>query len=128
MKNELTVTTFTPVDGINTNHRKENGFDRAYIAINTKGETIAELRLYWPGQTNCYACFWAWGNDWQSTGSGVAGGYGYDKRSAAASEAFTKAGIQLSQSVHGTGRQHEAMEAVGKHLSNEFLTVIEAYG
>jgi len=122
--NQLTVTSIEPKDGLKTSHRKENGFDRAFIAIDKKGEVICELRTYWPAN-NCYACFWIHYAGIYANGSGSAGGYGYDKRSSAASAAVRSAGVQMS-SFGASGRTREAVEAIGRKLAKrQFLTVIE---
>ena len=123
----MKIKSITPQENININHRKENGFDRAYIVLDKKGQTIAELRTYWPAN-DVYACLWVHYGGIYATGSGRAGGYGYDKRSAAASEAFSKAGIKTDKSFHGSGNQMQALEALGRHLAKrQFLTVVEAY-
>ena len=49
-------------------------------------------------------------------GVGVAGGWGYDKPSAALQEALNKAGVRLNRSIHGTGEVTEALKALGKAL------------
>ncbi len=125
--NNLTVKSIAPVDGININHRKEHSLDRGFIAIDRQGKEICELRTYWPAN-DCYACLWIHYNDIHATGSGRAGGGGYDKRSAAAAEAFTAAGVEITR-FGSTGRTREAVEALARKLAGrKFLTVVEAYG
>lgn len=61
-----------------------------------------ELRLYGTGNRN-YACLWINCAPIHTQGSGWAGGYGYHRPSAAASEAIRNAGIALSEPIDGRG-------------------------
>lgn len=125
---ELKIESITPKDGLKISHRKENRLDRAFVAIDKKGSTLAELRIYYPA-TVAYACLWVRGEGAWANGSGSAGGYGYDKTSAATAQAFSSAGIKVNRSFAGTGESLKAMEALGRYLGKRsFLTVIEVYG
>ena len=119
------VTKIEGKQGLNTSHRKENHLNRVFIGINKTGGTIAELRIYWSNQT-AYACVWIYPTDNTEflSGSGQAGGGGYDKVSAAAAAAFKSAGIELNQTLSATGRTFGAFEAICKHLAGKkFLCV-----
>lgn len=96
---------------------------------------IVDLRLYMGKSRNSsqvYASVWISSGDVYTTGHGVAGGYGYCKRSAAADNALSSAGIQLfgtpygsrepnfaeKASIHGVGETaiREAILAIGEAL------------
>lgn len=111
-------------------HRKEKGgFYQEYAALipskwsKQEFQAVVTVRLYWPGQTTCYACAFVThkkavledGGTCVS-GSGSAGGYGYDKPSAAAGEALRNAGFALEKSISGVGESaiREAVLAVAK--------------
>jgi hypothetical protein len=96
---------------------------------------LVDLRLYMGKSSNSsqvYASVWITGKDFYTTGYGVAGGYGYCKRSASADSALSSAGIQLlgtpygrpnldfteKASIHGVGESaiREAILAIGEAL------------
>lgn len=121
--------------GINPSHRKENwGLYRGYKALGVKdGEIseIADLRIYFKGNT-AYACLWVFARGQKGTyGSGKAGGFGYCKASQAAWSAFVKAGIETAEPFggHGLSSVREAMLALGTALrdAGETPQVIEMY-
>jgi hypothetical protein len=125
----------TPKDGINARaHRKENNFLESYklVAI-YKSELveIADLRIYGTNAKN-YSCLWVHDkkNNIYCSGSGSAGGYGYHRPSAASSEAFQTAGIELSESISGRGdrAQEEALLSLAKKLGYRKTYVIKGHG
>lgn len=63
----------------------------------------------------------------ETRGSGMAGGYGYCKRSAAASDAFRHAGIDFDEYMHGAGigRVREALEAIARQFGYSVFHVVE---
>lgn len=63
-----------------------------------------------------HATVWLHGKEYHGSGSGQAGGYGYNKESAAVDTALAMAGVKLSRSVHGTGETREALEATARAL------------
>ena len=115
---------------INTNaahltaaHRKENNFREEYAAfyIDEAGEmrTLVTLRIY-STESRAYACCWiscGYTQVW-TRGSGYAGGCGYHRASAAASNALYAAGASLSDDISGRGDSAiiEAVKAVGECL------------
>lgn len=123
-----------PQDNINARaHRKENNFQNSYkLTAIYKGELveIADLRTYGTNAKN-YACFWLHDTKTQTyaSGSGSAGGYGYHRPSAAASEALEKAGVELSSSISGRGDSaiKEALLSIGKKLGYKKLYLIEGH-
>ena len=109
-----------------TSHRKEGKcFLTVYAAI--VGDKVpVELRIYYTG-TKAYACIWINDNNTETylSGSGSAGGYGYDKRSAAADEAIRNAGVTISESINARGESaiYAAMSAIATELgyNNTFI-------
>ena len=82
------------------------------------GRAIVDLRLYASRSDKYgrkYAIIWTKGGN----GKGYAGGYGYDKKSAAVGSAISDAGIRLSECIDGVGE-----EAIRSALS----AIMEAYG
>ena len=86
--------------------------------VMTKGtlREVVTLRLYMGRSKNAetvLASVWVIGNGTHKGGTGNAGGWGYCKRSAAASQAFRSAGIAFDEPVDGRGMSvvREAMEA-----------------
>jgi hypothetical protein len=129
---EATVVEFK--DGIKARaHRKEKSFMEQYsgiVIIDGELQEAVTLRLYGTNARN-YACLWyndknAWGS-----GSGVAGGYGYHRPSAAAAEAFQSAGVQLTNDISGRGDRaiEEAVVALTKALYPFYrVHVVKAHG
>lgn len=72
-----------------------------------------------------YATVWLHGKEYHASGSGQAGGYGYNKESAAVDTALSMAGVKLSRSIHGTGETREALEATARALGyrGQLLTI-----
>ncbi len=118
--NAQAVTAFTPALAINRNHRKENNAFYSYSLIDLdKGSELAVIRLYYSasGARN-YACLWVRAENYYASGSGYAGGGGYHRPSAAAADAFRKAGITLAEPIGGVGDEaiRDAMQALGHYL------------
>ena len=101
-----------------------------------KFREIVDLRLYMgrsSSSSRVYASVWIQSNDFYTTGHGVAGGYGYCKRSAAADSALSSAGIQLFGTPYGSKEPNFAEKAsingVGETAIREALLAIgEALG
>jgi hypothetical protein len=94
----------------NASHRKESKCyfkEYAGIAINKTYNNLypaVTIRTYQVSDAgNVYACIWINGNEIHTNGSGSAGGYGYDKKSAAVQEAINNAGFTLSENIAGRG-------------------------
>ena len=67
-------------------------------------------------------------NGWFSA-SAKAGGWGYDKKSAALATALDNAGVRLNASISCTGYVKEPIEAIAKYFSGKRnIHVIESYG
>lgn len=118
-------------DGSNTIHsnRKENNYIGQYTMIDrTTCANYAELRFY-ATPSRSYACFWLYGREKGCVSGGAyAGGYGYHRKSAAAEEAFLRAGIRLDSHIggHGDGAITEALTAIG-HACGIDPVIIEAH-
>lgn len=97
---------------------------------------LVDLRLYMSKSNSAsqvYASVWISGKDFYTSGYGVAGGYGYCKRSAAADNALRSAGIQLFGTPEGCGAPELSRKAsihgVGESAIREAITAIgEALG
>ena len=137
MNNDIKVTNIIAKNAINgKSHRKENNFLRSYKIISflkSKNEFYepVDLRIYGKYNGKVYACFWI--NEkttlTYSSGSGVAGGYGYDKTSTATQIALTNAGIALSESIEDRGNEAiiNALTAIGKYLKIKNFTIIQCH-
>lgn len=123
-------------DAINAKaHRKEKNFMEEYIGlavVNGKIKTVVNLRTYGTQARNT-VCLWFHNEGWtiSGSGSGSAGGYGYHRPSAAASEAFKKAGVELSVDINGRGdtAMKDAVLALTEYLyPGAVVEVIKAHG
>lgn len=113
----------------NRNHRKEKHFTYQFTATVVDKETMQAyeatiLRIY-NTQGRSYACIWVKSNcSWDNAlpfwreGSGWAGGYGYNRESAAAENAIANCGIILDEYIGGRGlsKVEEAVEAITRQL------------
>lgn len=141
-KDKMYVTDFNPTDGINANsHRREKQFIETFQLLR-RGErstynlagikTVAELRIYGSstGATNT-ACLWVNCSDRgiHCNGSGVAGGYGYHRPSAAAYRAFETAGIKFNKGIAGVGDSaiKSALMALGASLGYKNCTILKGH-
>ncbi len=93
------INSFVPRDGMEKkNYRPNNVALHSALVLfdlETKRE-IVEIRTYYPGSV-AYACVWIRKGDERATGSGKAGGHGYDKTEAAVKAAFGEAGVNIEQ-------------------------------
>ena len=73
------------------------------------------------GARPVYCSLWVHCSPYHVSGRGKAGGYGYDKKSAAFQDACDSAGIELSQPVDGFGDSmvRDAMYSIGQALGFE---------
>lgn len=125
-------------DGINAKaHRKENSFFSSYQLVSfdpTKSaeyhkgfNTNLDVRFYGSGST-VYCCIWGSIRGTHFNGSGKAGGYGYDKKSAAFSSALTSAGFNVD-GLSCTGENETAIHIIAKELIGlEYYTIIKSHG
>lgn len=118
--------TIEPRDAIKGSYRKDQLY-RAYKILDPKdGSCIVDARVYFPGSV-AYACVWIHDDKIHASGSGKAGGYGYDKESAAVAEALENAGVTLSENIAGVGQHalRDALEATARAVTGKrkFFTV-----
>jgi len=123
--------------GATVAHWKDGSFSQSYIAlvIDDWGNTVHEvvnLRLY-QTKTAAYCRLFVNSADHgiTATGSGKAGGYGYNRQSAAASEAISNAGFMLSETIDGQGDKavREAVKAIGERVApTKRIHIINAHG
>ena len=119
----IKVTGMEEAQNFTSSHRKENNSWSGWQVISLdKGRlrTIVDLRVYWPNRNaeTVHACVWINGEDFYTKGSGTAGGWGYDKASAAAESALARAGVEFNRHWGGGGKSatEEAILAVAKKL------------
>lgn len=110
----------------------KNGLDHGYKAVTLQGGELRELvdlRTAFTSGGTAYACIWVHGNNFWNSGSGSAGGYGYDKPSAAAEAAIRAAGVHLDHNISGMGNGAimEAVKAIGEALADSPVFVVEMY-
>lgn len=93
---------------------------RVYVVAYESGEFSIpiELRIYYPRKSDgrVRAALWVRAGGKYFAGAGSAGGYGYNKPSAAAGAAISAAGIELSQDIEGRGEEtvFEALRAIAR--------------
>lgn len=128
---ENKVISFTPHESDKiAAHRKEDRLHREYALIDLEtGESRVILRIYWPA-TVAYACVWTFGTGFYARGAGRAGGGGYCKASAAASDSLRDAGFKLEHPIDGRGLEsiRGALEAIGRHMGLARFMVHVAHG
>lgn len=123
-------------DNINAkSHRKENSFYKSYQLVSfdlaskddyNKGfNTKLDVRFY-GGNSTIYCCIWGSLNGIHYNGSGKAGGYGYDKESAAFEAALKCAGFDVS-GLACTGQNEDAINEIAKLQGLEYFTIIRSH-
>jgi len=122
---------------LNPAHRKENGFHKAFMVLGAGQRKAAiDARVYWSSTAaTCYVCVWIHHDDtkkgvsYYRSGSGKAGGGGYHKPSAALGDALAKAGVWISQPIHGRGdaSMRDALLATGRAIGLRNPFIIEAH-
>lgn len=96
----------------------------SYVAIDTEGKHILTVKTRYTNHGTCHAVAYIYGREHGfGTGYGKAGGYGYDKESAAVANALEKAGINVT-GLSATGQTREALERIAKQLNPDFLVLI----
>lgn len=129
---KITVKSFEPKEVMNTyiQNQEAKHLYKGFKAVTFDGEKMVELVDLRIGATTSttYACVWFNCEKKWACGSGKAGGYGYDRGSAAAEEAFRAAGM-VTSNFGGTGCNREAVQAAGEYLSDgKPVFVVEFYG
>ena len=89
--------------------------------------TVIDARFYMGRASSAsvvYCSVWINCYGYTTSGHGQAGGYGYDKISAALGDALDSAGVVLNRSINGSGQTREALEAITEALGYKDFTVI----
>lgn len=89
---------------------------------------LATIRWHMSPRGSRVRCnLWIHSPGLHARGSGSAGGYGYCKRSAAASDAFAHAGITFDADMNGAGMGmvRDALEAIARHFGYSVFHVVE---
>lgn len=118
-------------DGINAkSHRKEDKFYRSLSIVSFKDGQFKQpldVRFYSSGQT-VYCCVWGSIKGTYFNGSGKAGGYGYDKASAAFASALQSAGFEV-EGLSCTGENETAINIIAKELMQlDTYTIVRSHG
>ena len=119
-------------DGKSVGRIREKGFIGGYKLVTTGKANIerVDVRFYAaPRGSVVYCIVWISGNNKWGRGVGRAGGYGYDKRSAALGAALDDAGIMLSEDISGRGdcAEWEAIRAIGDALGYPVTILVDFY-
>ena len=119
-------------DGKSVGRIREKGFIGGYKLVTTEKANLirVDVRFYAaPRGSVVYCIVWISGNNKWGRGVGRAGGYGYDKRSAALGAALDDAGIMLSEDISGRGdcAEWEAIRAIGDALGYPVTILVDFY-
>jgi len=127
-------------DGYNMkpSHRKEGKLHRGFKVLDlsrilndkkTGEKIIAEfldVRFYYPGET-CYCCFWINLPDKVISGSAKAGGYGYEKITAAFASALHNAGFSEYKPFSASGSFITIIDELTEFFGVKEFTKVEYY-
>lgn len=115
-------------------NRKENNFVGGFKVLNfhekdykNDFKICIDLRFYSTG-SNFYACLWVDTAEISARGSARVGGYGYDKKSAAAAEAIINCGFSGFPRFSGSGDVIFGIENLLKFLNVKKYQIVEVYG
>lgn len=136
MNTETKTLTIEKIDAKDLNmpklHQKfwDSNRQNVFIAVDKRGDKIAQVSIAYNKAGNAYCYFYAKGRTAYVAGIGRAAGYGYCKRSAAAYEAMSNAGIKFNQHFAGAGLEkvRQALELIARTFAgDEFLSIVEIY-
>jgi hypothetical protein len=93
---------------------------------------LVDCQLYMgrsSGASTVYCVLWIHHAGVYATGTGMAGGYGYDKQSAAVASAINSAGITLARSISGVGPDavRSALLAIADYMGAKDARLVVAY-
>jgi hypothetical protein len=95
---------------------------------------VIDCRFYGSG-SRVYCCVWLnfpaskrYPDGLHVSGGGYAGGYGYDKKSAALAAALDQAGVKLPWPLSGTGENERALLEICAAAGFKNSTIISAHG
>lgn len=130
-RDEKPVKTHIVIDSnkakFNPNYHKDKGLFKGYRLIDLKdGKELLDVRWYSTGST-VFCCFWLMGRTVSTSGTGRAGGWGYNKTSAAFNEAIRSAGIENFPAFSGSGCNEEAVQMFAKILGVKRPKIVAFY-
>lgn len=128
-KERLTVIKLDANDhNFNINYRKDTGLYKGFKVIELKtGAEIIDVRFYnRTGRAN-YCAIWIFSKMFNSSGTGRACGYGYNRESAAFNEAICNCGIKGFPRFGGSGCNEWALEVLCKILNIKKYKIISFY-
>lgn len=112
----------------NVNYRRENNFWCEYIALDKDFYDWVDCKFYCTNGGTVTCCIWVSGK-YHFNATGKAGGWGYEKKSAALQDALNNAGIVLNESIWGTGMIKETIKALATKTSGKRnIHIIESFG
>ena len=119
-------------DGKSVGRIREKGLIGGYKLITTEKANLirVDVRFYAaPRGSVVYCIVWVNGDSKWGRGVGRAGGYGYDKRSAALGAAIDDAGIKLDADISGRGdcAEQKAILAIGDALGYPDAVLVDFY-
>lgn len=133
MKNPITIAAFTPTEDPTPirNYLRPAHFWLQMSAIDLdSGCEIACARFYGTDATTS-CVLWARDSvqDVYARGHGKAGGGGYHRPSAALDVAIDRAGLRLTESIHGVGDEamSDALRAIAAHLGHKRVLIHKAH-
>ena len=102
-------------------YRKEDGFFLEYATLNCKTGDSFMISRWYATTARIYCCVWIDGKDTHGVGCDYAGGWGYDRVSAAFAGAISAAGIEISENIAGVGRSavEQVIKLITDKLTNE---------
>lgn len=125
-KKKTTITINSDKTQFNVNDRKENGLYKGMTLIDLKtGKEKIIVRWYCPTGRKNYCALWIYSDEIYTSGTGSAGGYGYDRTSTAFENAIIHAGIEGFPRFGGSGCNNEALEWLGKILGIKKPHIVE---
>lgn len=130
-RDEKPVKTHIVIDSnkakFNPNYHKDDGLFKGYRLIDLKdGKELLDVRWYCPN-SDVYCCFWLEAGEASTRGTGRAGGYGYNKTSAAFNEAIENSGIKNFPTFSGSGCNEEAIQMFAKILGVKRPKIVAFY-
>lgn len=113
----------------NVNYRKERGLYKGFKVINLKTcAEVIDVRFYnTTGRAN-YCAMWIYSDVFNSSGTGRACGYGYNRESAAFNEAICNCGIKGFPRFGCSGCNEWALDILCRILGLKKYKIVKFYG